>query len=322
MTIFSATVPARAAVAGNPSDGYGGRVVAVVVPQLEATVTVELSKNFQVGQVNFGHIDRLQTLGNLHGLGDNALFLATLRVAATLWRVSPCTIRWSTTIPRSVGLAGSSALVLATLRALAEANGQRIDTQSLPHLALDAERAIGITAGLQDRVVQTFGGLQTMDFQKDPVTKRAFTQRQVKPRRALDVAVVYDVDSSEPSQVFHGGLRQRYDDGDPAVKNAMRALARAADTATRSIETGDMRQLGAAMNQSFDIRAGISDLSRSHVRLIEIARSCGAPANFAGSGGAIVSVLSTASIGTQLQSIAQREGLGFYRWTIDAEDPE
>ena len=35
------TCQARAALAGNPSDGYGGFVVAVPLPSVAATVTVE-----------------------------------------------------------------------------------------------------------------------------------------------------------------------------------------------------------------------------------------------------------------------------------------
>jgi hypothetical protein len=36
----SASAPARAALAGNPSDGYGGRTLALALPELEARVEV------------------------------------------------------------------------------------------------------------------------------------------------------------------------------------------------------------------------------------------------------------------------------------------
>lgn len=38
--VVSATVSSRAALAGNPSDGYGGAVCSVLVPSMAATVHV------------------------------------------------------------------------------------------------------------------------------------------------------------------------------------------------------------------------------------------------------------------------------------------
>ena len=43
-----ATVPARAALAGNPSDGYGGAVLAVPIRELSATVRVCRSETFVI----------------------------------------------------------------------------------------------------------------------------------------------------------------------------------------------------------------------------------------------------------------------------------
>lgn len=36
-----------------------------------------------------------------------------------------------------------------------------------PNLVLSAEEELGITAGLQDRVVQVYGGVVFMDFNRD-----------------------------------------------------------------------------------------------------------------------------------------------------------
>ena len=59
----------------------------------------------------------------------------------------------STTIPRSVGLAGSSAIVIAALRAA----GVDLEPPEVAELALAIERDdLGIAAGLQDRAVQAF----------------------------------------------------------------------------------------------------------------------------------------------------------------------
>src|SRR5690606_37782341 len=77
-------------------------------------------------------------------------------------------IRYETNIPRNVGLAGSSAIIVATLRALMEWYGVEIPQEVQPSLALSVERnELGITAGLQDRVIQVYEGVVAMDFSKE-----------------------------------------------------------------------------------------------------------------------------------------------------------
>ena len=74
-------------------------------------------------------------------------------------------VRWSTSIPRGVGLGGSSAIVIATLRALCDLYRVRLTQAEMAELALAVEvEELGITAGLQDRVAQCFGGVMFMDF--------------------------------------------------------------------------------------------------------------------------------------------------------------
>ena len=74
-------------------------------------------------------------------------------------------VRYSTTIPRAVGMAGSSAIIVATLRGLMEFYEVEIPLHVQPSLALSVETMeLGIAAGLQDRVVQIYEGLVAMNF--------------------------------------------------------------------------------------------------------------------------------------------------------------
>ena len=103
-------VPARVALAGNPSDGFGGSVVAVEVPALAATVATS---------------DRTVELpADLASLVDAAVTVGVRRFDAAPppgWSIS-------STIPREVGLSGSSAIVIGVLRAL----GERADARLTP----------------------------------------------------------------------------------------------------------------------------------------------------------------------------------------------
>ena len=51
---------------------------------------------------------------------------------------------------------------------------------------------------------------------------------------------------------------------------------------------GDWDALGAVMNANFDLRCTIMNIAPENLRMVEVARSTGASAKFAGSGGAIL----------------------------------
>ncbi len=314
-------VPARVALAGNPSDGYGGRVVATTVPSMVATVRAEPATDFMIGDVAFADPDDLLGADLSEGSPVRAaagLFVATLRTLLRDHHVQPCSLSWETTIPRSVGLAGSSALVIASLRAITQLNDLAIADEQLPLLAQQVEAdELGIACGLQDRVVQTFGGTLSMGFPSE----RDYTYFSVEVTKPLELFVLWDTSAAEPSQVVHGDLRRRFEGGDPAVTAGMARLRDFANEATAALTSGDIEALEAAMRSSYERRAMMCDLSPSHVRLIDIADQAGCGANYTGSGGAVVGAISTdpeagAIQRAALAANAAAAGLGFATWTI------
>ena len=139
---------ARAALAGNPSDGYGGAVLALTLGRLRAQAFAWPAPALEVSP-------------------DSELVRAT--VARFTREHEPAAARTavevSTSIPSRVGLGGSSAIVIATLRALCSLYECPLGEPELASLALAVETdELGIVAGLQDRVTQAHGGLMFMDF--------------------------------------------------------------------------------------------------------------------------------------------------------------
>ncbi len=262
------TCPARVALAGNPSDGYGGAVVAVPVHDLTAMASVNEAERFSVRAAD----------PDLHRL---------LQASADAFReltgpLPTVTLSASTVIPRSVGLAGSSAFVIAALRSLAALTNHRWEPIELAELALSVERdRLGIAAGLQDRLVQAVGKPVSMTF--DPVT---FHELVIPDGMPLFVA--WNPHGAQPSDTVHRSLRRRFDGGDPQVQLAMRDLAVQAARARRAVEAGDGLLLAAAMDRSFDIRASIVDVDSTQQILIDLGRSGRAAVNSAGSGGSVV----------------------------------
>ncbi|KAJ8544973.1 hypothetical protein K7X08_017556 [Anisodus acutangulus] len=74
------------------------------------------------------------------------------------------TLSYDTNIPIQTGLSGSSAIVTAALNCLLDFYKVRhlIKVEVRSNLVLNAEKELGIVAGLQDRVAQIYGGLVYM----------------------------------------------------------------------------------------------------------------------------------------------------------------
>lgn len=297
---FSFTVPARVALAGNPSDGHGGAVVATVVASLVATVTVAPSRRFTFD----GWSTQFDSAGDVSAWVDRGgfdgaqpLMQAALAVLHRRFDVDlePHDFAVSSTIPRSLGLAGSSAIVIAAMRALIAAHQDASWASALAErpelvasLALEAERgALGIAAGLQDRVVQTFGGTVAMEFGTRHLhTIEGLVVGTYRPLGPLPggLFLAYRSGTAADSGLVHGGV----DASDPAFRQAMAHAADAARAAAEAIDRSHAPALGEAMDATFDQRAAVFPLDPAHVEMIEVARANGASANYTGSGGSIV----------------------------------
>ena len=308
------TCSARAAIAGNPSDGYGGAVVAIPLTAVSAVVEVERADRFEIQHApsaddTFATFDELVEQVDTVGYGDaRQLVLATLR---SLHRhlgadIPPVRISTSTTIPRSVGLAGSSAIVIATMRALittfpsAEwATTLRHDHPLQAAVALDAEtRELGIAAGLQDRVVQCFGEAMLMDFSQTTSLAPGLTAGAYRPLPRVPgvVFVATRPATAEPSGVAHGSLRDDFEAGRGDVRRTMIEIADHAHAAARAIERQDVAALGAAMDATLDARQSMMVLDPRHLAMADAVRSRGGHANWSGSGGSITVAAPNAAV--------------------------
>jgi glucuronokinase len=262
---------ARAALAGNPSDGYGGAVLALALPARRAS-----ARAWRTGAAVVDPPSELVTATVARFAAEHA---SAARAATG--------VTWETTIPRAVGLGGSSAIVIAVLRALGSLWSVTLKPMAMAQLALSIEvDDLGIAAGLQDRIAQTHAGLTLMDFgSPGPATVRPLDAARLPP-----LLVAWQADSGGHSGDVHAPLRDRHADGEPVVLEAMRALTCAAHDSAQAIADGDHAAFCAGVDASFEARRSMLALDPRHVEMIETARAAGAAANYAGSGGAIVAV--------------------------------
>ncbi len=296
-TSSHASVPARVGLVGNPSDGFAGAVLATVVPTLEATVAVNRSaRGLRVRNPSSGSAwwpswsDLTTEIATVGHRTDHRLVTAALdSVSRHLDHpVPPLDIEWTSTIPRSVGLGGSSAIVVAVIEAVADVLGAVLDPRVVAALALDAEvRQLGIAAGWQDRVVQSHRGTVLVDVATMATVDglEVPTVRRLSPP-SFDLVVGWRLDDAEHSGDYHADLRRRAEGDELAA--AMAHLASLARHAARCVEHADRAGLAAAVEASWSVRRRSMPLRDAHVELVEAVRATGTAATSPGSGGSVV----------------------------------
>ena len=302
MRIISKPAYARAALLGNPSDGYNGRTISLIVKNFSAEAVIYEWPELEViptrqDQCRFNDLDELLNDMRLNGYyGGMRLVKATIKrftdYCKTKLNPQTFSIRYHSDIPRQVGLGGSSAIITAVMRALCAFYEVRIPEELMPGLILSVETdEIGIAAGLQDRVAQVYEGLVYMDFEKQFMDEHEHGQyERLDPALLPPLYIAYKVDLAESSTVFHSNIRQRYASGETRVIDAMNLIADLALQGRAALLTRDYETLGRLTNLNFDARSSIYDLDPRHIRMVELARSLGASANFAGSGGSIIGI--------------------------------
>lgn len=294
---------ARAGLLGNPSDGYYGKTISLILKNFRARVLLYPSARLEIktGKADtpiWEHYEDLRETTRWRG------YYGGLRVIqALLMRFSDyCrergfelhdrnfTIEYESTIPLRLGMGGSSAIIIATLRALQQFFEIEIPPHEQANLALETETVeLGVGAGLQDRVIQVYEGVVYMDFSRALMEERGYGQYEQLGAGVLpNVYVAYRTSLSEGTEVFHNNIRARFEDSDAAVVDAMQRWAAIAKEGRQALLGGDQEALGRLVNENFDLRSGLYRISEGNLEMVRTARKAGATAKFAGSGGAIV----------------------------------
>ena len=335
MELIRKTAYARAGLMGNPSDGYFGKTISLVLKAFRARVTLYEWDEIEIVMAEndnsrFGSVDELVHDVKLHGYyGGLRLVKATIKRFVEYCHANGIplhdrnfSVRYETNIPRQVGMAGSSAIITATLRCLMEFYHVEIPLYLQPSLVLSVEQnELGITAGLQDRVIQCYEGMVFMDFAKETMqTQNGLTYGIYEPI-PLDVEhfpplyLAYKTDASEPTEIVHNDLRSRWLQGDKKVHQAMKRFASFAEQARSALTKGDWEKLGTLINANFDLRRSICNIAPSQLEMVEVARKAGATAKFSGSGGAIIGTYPDERVFKKLTSALQKIGCGVVRIT-------
>lgn len=267
----------RAALVGNPSDGYFGKTIAFTFDNFSAHASVAESPAPSMPECG----------ASLLGAALEVFASYRLRRSVDETRVA---MTFESDIPYKLGLGGSSAIVIACLRALADHFEIEVAPEVMAELALVAERdLLGIPAGLQDRVVQCLGGVVYMDFDRAVVDAQGFGEYvALDPAGLPPLYVAYLPEAAEGSEVTHSELRSRYEAGDRTVLAAIEEWKYLTERVRDLLESGMGAEIGPYLDRNFAIRRELGLAGAGTIAMAEAACALGASANSAGSGGAIV----------------------------------
>jgi len=328
MRLIRTRAYARAGLLGNPSDGYFGKTISLPVRNFWAEAVLYDWPELEIvlarqDRCSFNSLGELCEDVSLHGYyGGLRLVKATVKKFAQHCGQQGIglsddtfSIRYDSNIPRQVGLAGSSAIITATLRALMQFYGVDIPREIQPNLILSVEtEELGIAGGLQDRVCQVYETLVYMDFARELMEGRGYgCYEPLDPALLPPLYIAYDTRLSEISGVFHNNIRERWRREDPEVLEAMRDFASYAEQGRAALLAGDHDRLAQLMNMNFDCRRRLYRLAPRHIEMVELARRLGASAKFAGSGGSVIGSYRDEAMYQQLQQAFQAAGCRIFK---------
>ena len=265
------------------------------------------------------------------------------------------TASYKINIPRLVGMSGSSAICSAMLKALMKFYEVEIPLEVRPTLCLEAERELGINCGFQDRVIQIYNGLVFMDFDREYLNIHNYGKyERLDPAvfsnsqpptvdfqpTTFNLYIAYDANRAEESGKAHADVKARFEEKKADVLSAMSEFADIArqgrDLLVKAGSIGsDCVGIGSEsagegeglkvrfaelINANFDLRDRIFNVAPENRRMVMTARSAGASAKFAGSGGAIVGTFENEEQYERLVRSLATIGCTVFKPTIAVDD--
>lgn len=290
MKVIQASAPGRCGIVGNPSDIYGGVVVSCSVP---ARARCRL------------------TLGVPTELPEDPFLWNAITARFPLDNVK---VEWESEIPRSSGLAGSTALLAATLACVLAARGEQPDLNTgiglkrFAELVRDIERnEAEVQCGYQDAYMVTHGGLLRMEF----AGKRPDKAGPMATLVSLDLPLPFLLITTGVERLsgsVHGPMIDRWLAGEPEVRSAIRRIVRLGVTGCAALIKCQFEELASCMNENQKIIAALGGSGEPIDKLVTDCLESGALAAKlagAGMGGTVIALTETPE---ELQKALEERG--------------
>ena len=299
----------RAGIIGNPTDGYGGSLIACSTRN-KAITTLAAHDRLQITNLQGSAV--FSSAADFENKGD---YFDIVRCVLRYFKAYDlrATIRTHSDIPVQAGLAGSTAVLSTILAAVAAFLGRRIHPYQMAEINRDIElNYLECQCGYQDAYMTTFGGLNYLDFRGKAYYK-PWHREQYGTVENLSAYtggalpfVVAHTGISHHSGRFHRPLRERWLEGDPAVIKGYRDIEDLAREGKKALLDQNWDTLAYLMNQNHQIQDSLADSGEQNNRMIQTALANGGlAAKLAGAGGGGTIIVLTQEPGRVQQALLE-----------------
>lgn len=306
MTSLTARAHARVGLLGNPSDIYQGRGLGFAVAELAVAVTLDDAPTTTLPNELLAAGWRLcERELQAHGIDPLS---------------RPFTLSYSSDIPFQAGLSGSSALLVAALRAWSRWFGLPLSSAHIAELAWRSENdELGIRAGPLDRLVQAHDGLLSMDFARPFEDGAAL---RLDPALLPPLLLAWHGTPGQSSGDVHAPVFARWQAGDVQVRTVMQQLADNAMRGRDALLAQDRATFLACIDRNFDLRSQLFPIAPADRQLIELGRALGAGSKFPGSGGAVLFACRDEAHREAVEAACRAAGHNMLRPTVAPPQPQ
>ncbi len=275
----------RVGLLGNPSDIYGGKCISFT---FDKSAEVGVDKSDELRIVGNGGIEERTLEYN----GRHDLVKASIRYIGLENR--KILVKYDSSVPLGAGLAGSSAIVVAALRAFNEFFNFGFDNYQIAEKALKVEsEELGITAGFQDRYAISFEGVSYMDFCGKEFMRESDDYGIIERLDVRKIPFFLSLGvKPKNSAAVHNPLREKFLMGGSEaerIKQGMGEIANLAFEGREYLLEKDWTNFGRLMDENTELREEICPHFPMDLEMIRRAKEFGAlGAKVAGSGGSVI----------------------------------
>jgi D-glycero-alpha-D-manno-heptose-7-phosphate kinase len=183
---------------------------------------------------------------------DPAGDLPLLSLAARQFGLNGATLITRGESPAGAGIAGSSALTIATVGALARWSGTDIDHEGLLQTAMNVEcQTIHVPTGVQDYRPALYGGVAAIELRTDGIARVGL---DVNPRALEERVVLAYTGAPRNSGTNNWEITKRHIDGDRHIFDCFERIRDTAVAMKTALQRGDWDEVGRQIAKEWDNR--------------------------------------------------------------------
>ena len=221
---------------------------AAISLRAHAQVDARTDGRIEIRSLDTGRRLSAANWSELTGSGD----LPLLSLLARHYQLENATLTTRGESPAGAGIAGSSALTIAVLGALARWTGGSPDPEHLLQVAMNVEcQTIRVPTGVQDYRPALYGGVAAIELRVDSVRRVAL---DVDPRELERRIVLAYTGAPRSSGTNNWEITKRHIDGDRHIFDCFERIRDTASAMRTALQRGDWDEIGRQIAKEWENR--------------------------------------------------------------------